>query len=159
RGDVPGFRVQVLEVRVPREGHEDVRDHQEEDGAQDDRHLRLPDHAEMGAQYSEASVPVLPSTLLLSTFSPMDLEFDTAVAELARVGSAFHAGGWVLGTSGNLSTVLRRDPLLLAITASGVDKGELRAEQFLAIDAAGRIERSENGNRPSDEHALHLELV
>src|SRR5438132_7105064 len=41
-----------------------------------------------------------------------------ALAELAR---AAHARGWALGTSGNFSAVLGRDPLRLAITPSGVD--------------------------------------
>ena len=51
------------------------------------------------------------------------------LAEVARalvdLGRQFHARGWVLGTSGNFSAVLAADPLRLAITPSGADKGAL----------------------------------
>jgi len=94
----------------------------------------------------------------IAYFLAMDLDFDTAVSELSRLGKDFHGRGWVLGTSGNFSAVLARDPLRVAITASGADKGDLGTEHFLAIDGAGRPERR-NGARPSDEHALHLELA
>ena len=51
--------------------------------------------------------------------------FATTAARLAAVGRRFYARGWVLGTSGNFSAVVSRDPLRLAITASAVHKGEL----------------------------------
>src|SRR5262245_118180 len=89
----------------------------------------------------------------------MPAAFLETAQRLAAVGRRFHRRGWVLGTSGNFSAVLGRDPLRLAITVSGADKGDLRAEQFVAIDAAGKIERSEHGGRPSEERALHLELA
>lgn len=44
-------------------------------------------------------------------------------AELASIGRGFYSRGWVLGTSGNFSAVVRRDPLRLAITSSGVAAG------------------------------------
>jgi len=50
---------------------------------------------------------------------------------LAEVGRSLHSRGWALGTSGNFSAVVSREPLLLAITGSGLDKGELTAEQIL----------------------------
>jgi methylthioribulose-1-phosphate dehydratase len=82
-------------------------------------------------------------------------------AELARavceIGREAHARGWALGTSGNMSAVTSRDPLRLAITPSGADKGRLSAEQILEIDGAGRV--IEGSGRPSDETRVHLAVV
>jgi methylthioribulose-1-phosphate dehydratase len=50
-------------------------------------------------------------------------------ANLASIAKSFHARGWLLGTSGNLSAVVQREPLRLAMSPSGVDKGELSACQ------------------------------
>jgi methylthioribulose-1-phosphate dehydratase len=55
-------------------------------------------------------------------------------ARLAAEAARFSALGWMRATSGNLSEVLRRDPLLLAVTASGRDKGELRPEDIAVVD-------------------------
>ena len=44
---------------------------------------------------------------------------------LAETGRALHARGWALGTAGNFSAVVRREPLVLAISRSGVDKGDV----------------------------------
>ena len=63
-----------------------------------------------------------------------------------------------MGTSGNLSAVVQRDPLRLAMSPSGVDKGELTAPQVLLIDENARIV-SEHGGKPSDESLLHLQIV
>ena len=52
---------------------------------------------------------------------------------LAAAGRAFYARGWALGTSGNFSAVLSRQPLRLAITSTGLDKGTLTPDQFLEI--------------------------
>jgi methylthioribulose-1-phosphate dehydratase len=68
-----------------------------------------------------------------------------------------YARGWTLGTSGNFSAVTSREPLRLAITASGVDKGRLAAEHVVEIDGAGT---PVNGRgRPSAETPLHLAVV
>jgi len=77
---------------------------------------------------------------------------------LAVVAKGFHARGWLLGTSGNLSAVVQREPLRLAMSPSGVDKGELRPEQLLSIDENARIV-SEHEGKPSDESLLHLRIV
>jgi methylthioribulose-1-phosphate dehydratase len=78
--------------------------------------------------------------------------------ELVEVGRQFDARGWVLGTSGNFSALVSRDPLRLAITASGAFKGRLRADQILEIDEhAGRV--SGGTGRPSAEALLHVLLV
>ena len=78
-------------------------------------------------------------------------------ARLADIGRNFYRRGWVLGTSGNFSAVLSHDPLQLAITASGLDKGNLTPEHILQIDADGQIIAGQG--KPSDETPLHLTAV
>jgi methylthioribulose-1-phosphate dehydratase len=62
-----------------------------------------------------------------------------------------------LGTSGNLSAVVEADPLRLAITASGLDKGCLASSQILEIDADERV--TFGRGKPSSEAALHVAIV
>ncbi len=78
-------------------------------------------------------------------------------SQLAEVGRHCYARGWALGTSGNFSAVVRRYPLTLAITPSGVDKGLLEPEQIVEIDEHGRVVRGEG--KPSAEAQLHLAIV
>lgn len=82
----------------------------------------------------------------------------TPSEHLAEVGRDFHRRGWVLGTSGNFSTVLQRDPLRIAITASSLDKGRLTPEQILEIDAAGNVVNA-SSLKPSAETLLHVATV
>lgn len=77
--------------------------------------------------------------------------------QLAEFGRNFYARGWVLGTSGNFSAVLQEEPLRLAISASGLDKGALNVAQILQIGAAGEV--LDGQGKPSDETALHLAVV
>jgi methylthioribulose-1-phosphate dehydratase len=79
------------------------------------------------------------------------------VDELIRIGRRFDARGWVLGTSGNFSMVLGRDPLRIAITRSGTHKGELTEDDILTIDGDSRV--VEGRGTPSAETLLHVELV
>src|SRR5919206_4804253 len=60
-------------------------------------------------------------------------------ALLQEAGRLFYHRRWVLGTSGNFSAVVSRDPLRLVITSSGADKGALTPEQFVEVDEAGRV--------------------
>lgn len=83
--------------------------------------------------------------------------FADVASRLAEIGRFFHSRGWVLGTSGNLSAVLSRVPLRLAISASGKDKGSLQVGDFLEIDGDGTVASA--GARPSDEAPLHLAIV
>jgi methylthioribulose-1-phosphate dehydratase len=82
---------------------------------------------------------------------------------LVSVARGFYGRGWLMGTSGNLSAVVEREPLKLAITASGVDKGELTAEQVLLVDDRVQlVNESSNktsSNKPSDESLLHVRIV
>ena len=77
---------------------------------------------------------------------------------LAAVARGFYARGWLLGTIGNLSAVVQREPLRVAMSPSGVDKGELKPEQLLSIDENARIVSAHEG-KPSDESLLHIRIV
>ncbi|NUT97638.1 MAG: methylthioribulose 1-phosphate dehydratase [Saccharothrix sp.] len=74
---------------------------------------------------------------------------EALAAECAR----FTAMGWMRGTSGNLSVVVDRDPLRLAVTTSGKDKGELTPDDVVIIDEHGETE--DPVRVPSAEAGLH----
>ena len=76
--------------------------------------------------------------------------------QLADEAARYAAMGWMRGTSGNLSVVLDRDPLRLAVTASGLDKGELTSEDYVEIDAAGE---PLGPGVPSAEAGLHARIA
>ena len=79
---------------------------------------------------------------------------------LVEIGKNFYSRGWVLGTSGNFSAVTSREPLCLAITSKGSDKGRLTPAQFLEIDGVGNVVRNGGGDeQPSAEASLHLAVV
>jgi len=77
---------------------------------------------------------------------------------LEEIGKNFYIRGWVLGTSGNFSAVISLEPLRLAITSTGSDKGKLTLAQFLEIDGAGNVVGGGAG-QPSAEALLHLAVV
>lgn len=76
---------------------------------------------------------------------------------LAETARALHARGWALGTAGNFSAVVRRDPLVLAISRSGADKGRLTAADILEVDGNGLP--LEADAKPSDETVVHLAVA
>ena len=73
------------------------------------------------------------------TGMPMNTSFAELAGQLAEIGRQCYARGWALGTSGNFSAVLSRDPLRLAITMSGVDKGQLSVGEIVEIDERGTV--------------------
>ena len=80
------------------------------------------------------------------------------IEALRELGRLFYGRGWSVGTSSNYSVVLARTPLRLLITASGVDKGRLAANDFTVVDADGqRVD--ETSPRPSAETLLHTALA
>jgi len=83
--------------------------------------------------------------------------FARIAADLAEIGKGFHARGWVLGTSGNFSAVISREPLRLAITSTGLDKGGLAPVQFLEMDEAANVVHGDG--RPSAEALLHIAIA
>jgi methylthioribulose-1-phosphate dehydratase len=87
----------------------------------------------------------------------MSAAFAELADQLAAVGRQCYARGWVLGTSGNFSAVVSRDPLRLAITTSGVDKGLLSADHIVEIDANARV--LTGAGTPSAEASVHMTIV
>lgn len=82
----------------------------------------------------------------------------TLAEALCAAGRRFDARGWVMGTSGNFSAVVSREPLRLAITPSAAFKGELEPQQILEMDERGES-LSGGAARPSAEALLHVEIV
>lgn len=78
-------------------------------------------------------------------------------SELATIGRQFYERGWVLGTSGNFSAVISRDPMRLAITSTGLDKGALDASSFIEMDEGASVVRGTG--KPSAEALLHVAIV
>jgi methylthioribulose-1-phosphate dehydratase len=78
--------------------------------------------------------------------------------QLAELGRGFHRRGWALGTSGNFSAVINRDPLRIAITASSLDKSQLSADDILEIDGDGKLVAPSAG-KSSAETLLHVAIV
>ena len=88
----------------------------------------------------------------------MSDSFAQIASSLASIAREFHLRGWLVGTSGNLSAVVNREPLQLAMSPSGVDKGDLKQAHFLLIDEhAGVV--SDHPAKPSDESPLHIRIV
>jgi methylthioribulose-1-phosphate dehydratase len=85
------------------------------------------------------------------------MSFAELAAQLAEIGRDCYARGWALGTSGNFSAVVNRDPLRLAITTSGVNKGTLSAGEVVEIDQHGKVVAG--SGRPSAEASLHLAIA
>ena len=88
----------------------------------------------------------------------MDQTFRDIACGLVAISRSFYARGWALGTSGNFSAVLSREPLRLAITPSGADKGELAAEQI--VETGWGMDDADNlKGKPSAEALLHINVV
>lgn len=80
---------------------------------------------------------------------------------LAAESARYAALGWMRGSSGNLSVVLDRDPLRVAVTASGRDKGELTADDVVVVDSTGTAvpDQPRPGQKPSAEAGLHARIA
>ena len=84
-------------------------------------------------------------------------KFQELTERIIDTSGAFYRRGWLYATSGNLSAVAEENPFRLAITASGVDKGNLTASHVIGIDENGAVL---NGQlRPSSETLIHLIIV
>jgi methylthioribulose-1-phosphate dehydratase len=85
--------------------------------------------------------------------------FDALAEQVAEIGRQCYARGWAFGTSGNFSAVVTREPLRLAITSSGVDKGLLDARHIVQIDESGRVLDGSGTGKPSAEASLPLAIA
>jgi len=81
-----------------------------------------------------------------------------AIDQLRAIGREFHGRSWSLGTSSNYSVVVGREPLELLVTASGKDKSALGRDDFVRVDAAGRVADGSD-RRSSAETLLHCTLA
>ena len=86
---------------------------------------------------------------------------EAAGTALAAESARFAGIGWMRGTSGNLSIVLNRHPLRLAVTVSGLDKGELTSADVVVVDELGRAvpEQPRPDLIPSAEAELHARVA
>lgn len=94
---------------------------------------------------------------VLSHLLPVD-SFAEIASNLASIARGFHARGWMLGTSGNVSAVVDLEPLRVAMSPSGVDKGELLPAQIVLIDEHAKVVGDPLA-KPSDESPLHVRIV
>ncbi|WP_278102798.1 methylthioribulose 1-phosphate dehydratase [Microbacterium proteolyticum] len=90
---------------------------------------------------------------------PLTARVQEAGAALAAEASRFSGYGWMRGTSGNLSVVIDRDPLVLAVTASGLDKSELTDRDVVLIGADGGALDPDDPRPPSAEAGLHAHIA
>ena len=77
--------------------------------------------------------------------------------QLVQAIQSLHKRGWCDGTGGNFSVVLQHQPLRLLMAPSGVDKGQINADQLIVVDQTCNVLTGE-GNA-SAETALHLRIV
>ena len=77
--------------------------------------------------------------------------------QLTEVMRGIHRRGWCDGTGGNFSVVLQHQPLELLMAPSGVDKGQVPANQLIVVDGQGKVLTGKG--KASAETALHLRIV
>ncbi|MDA0254809.1 MAG: methylthioribulose 1-phosphate dehydratase [Planctomycetota bacterium] len=91
------------------------------------------------------------------TVSPVASAADP-IDSLRAIGREFHGRGWSLGTSSNYSIVVSREPLELLVTVSGKDKSALGRDDFVRVDAEGRVADGSD-RRSSAETLLHCTIA
>jgi ribulose-5-phosphate 4-epimerase/fuculose-1-phosphate aldolase len=90
-------------------------------------------------------------------YEPDKIHLSKITVDLAETGKSFYSRGWVLGTSGNFSAVISQQPLRLAITSTGVEKGSLMPGHFLEIDDTANVVQGQG--YPSKEALMHITIV
>ncbi len=84
------------------------------------------------------------------------MNFQESAKKLSAGGGEFYRRGWVLGTSGNFSSIVSREPFKVCITASGNEKGALDESNFLTVDENGAV--TSGDGKPSAETLVHLAI-
>lgn len=77
-----------------------------------------------------------------------------AIAVMSADARMFWQRGWMLGTCGNMSVKLQDDPLEMLISASGVDKANLKETDFLHVGPGLEL-RTPGQLNPSSEGTVH----
>jgi len=108
----------------------------------------------VSSAYTPARVDEKGRSTFIADFSG---EIASAATDLASIGRIFYEKNWVLGTSGNFSTVIARDPLVFLITASGAHKGELTSKDFLCLGADTSV--ISGSGKPSAETLIHKAII
>ncbi|MFM7389880.1 MAG: methylthioribulose 1-phosphate dehydratase [Vampirovibrionales bacterium] len=79
-----------------------------------------------------------------------------ALSEVCEAARFFEAQGWVPATSSNFSVRVASHPASLAISASGLNKGQLTPNDFLWVHPNARLcDAQHEQRRPSAETDLH----
>lgn len=80
------------------------------------------------------------------------MDINEATCGIIEVGRKLYAAGMAAGNSGNISVRLGADEVLL--TATGVCKGDLTAEDLVVLDLAGNV--LAGSRKPTSEVGMHL---
>lgn len=83
--------------------------------------------------------------------------FDAIRADLIKTMQMLHQRHWCDGTGGNFSVVVQREPLLMLMAPSGVDKGSVLPHQLIVVN--GQQDVVDGIGCASAETALHRELI
>jgi methylthioribulose-1-phosphate dehydratase len=79
-----------------------------------------------------------------------DVVSDQLLSALAGEAARLAGLGFMACTAGNVSVMLERDPLTVAMSPSGVDKGQLKPADFIRIGADAKP-LPPDVRKPSDE--------
>lgn len=78
-----------------------------------------------------------------------------ALQSLLDCGKQFYERRWMWGTAGNLSVRLKSNPLEIAISPSGLNKGQLTLGDLLTIKEKNPAPKHPKGLVPSAETVIH----
>jgi methylthioribulose-1-phosphate dehydratase len=95
-------------------------------------------------------------TLELASHLRLSQDSLAARTQLVALSARYHAMGWMLGTSGNLSARFAED--CVVITASSCDKGALTPDDFVELGLNAELQAAPVGRRPSAETCIHLAI-
>ena len=76
---------------------------------------------------------------------------------LTKTIEKLHRRRWCDGTGGNFSVVVQKDPVLLLMAPSGVDKGRLQPDQLLVVNEFHEV--LDGAGKASAETQLHLAII
>jgi methylthioribose-1-phosphate isomerase len=89
---------------------------------------------------------------------------DAQLNTLVDCGRQFYERRWMWGTAGNLSIKLKHDPLEIAITPSGINKGHMSPKELMVLKGSGSgasvkspapVKKGEPARVPSAETIIH----
>lgn len=78
-----------------------------------------------------------------------------AASQIVAIAQILTRSGWLPATSGNLSVLIQREPMQMAVTASGVDKEFLSLDDILVVNEACEVLDADLVRKPSFETQIH----